>query len=396
MFMPNDRIGPNAPANRPRPLVPSPFSFPAFPGPSPRPGGSLPRRSPPPLNLKQSSRPGTSSTVTPPLRLPLCASNGVSTAWRHIAEPSGARLCVIAIHTSEGRLVALWPMIVHAYHRLWRRARQLCASWDYNDILIDPSEDLNSIVNLAWQALTRASGADLIALSLVPGDSPLHRLLAAKGARVTDQTTIDTIAWDGIANWQSYYRNISDRAGWDRRERRLCEQGEVVLRLTNSPDETVNAIRWMLAQKRLWLDRKGKSSDWLHLPGYENFLVASVESLGDAARMMAFTLTLNGQLIGVQVSLVDEQRMFCHHTAFDPAFARFSPGIQVLKFTLKWAFERRLRVDLGYGHETNKTALANGSQEVADFVMVNSAWGQWHQALKRYKGAPLAPRQPGV
>ena len=314
----------------------------------------------------------------------------VTTAWRHIAEPSGARLCVVVVHNTERRLLALWPIVVHVHHRLWRRARQLCASWDYNDILIDSNESPYPLVDLAWQALTRASRADLIALSLVPAASPLHHLLTTKAAKVTDQTSIDTINWDGIANWQNYYRKISDRPGWDRRERRLREQGEVTFGIATSPDEAVRAIQWVLTQKRLWLDRKGKSSDWLHEPGYENFLLASVKSMRDAARIVVFTLTLDCQLIAVQVSLVDEHRMFCHHTAFDPAFAKFSPGILVLKFTLSWAFERRLLLDLGYGHEANKTALANSSYDVADFLVVNSAWGHWHQALKRYRSPSVS------
>jgi CelD/BcsL family acetyltransferase involved in cellulose biosynthesis len=312
----------------------------------------------------------------------------VSAAWRHIAEPEGGRLCIIAVHNTEGRLLALWPIAVAAHHRLWSRARQICASWDYNDILLDSNEDPGPLVELAWQALTRASGADLITLALVPAASPLHRLLKAKAATVTDQTAIQTIAWDGFANWQSYYRGISDRAGWDRRERRLGEQGQVAMALANTTSEAANALRWLLAQKRIWLGRKGKSSEWLHRPGYEDFLVSSVETIRDVARIAVFTLSLDGKLIAVQASLVDNQRMFCQHTAFDPAFAKFSPGILVLKHTLNWAFERRLPVDLGYGQECNKAALANRSYEVADFRTVNSTWGQWHQALKRFKAPP--------
>jgi hypothetical protein len=116
---------------------------------------------------------------------------------------------------------------------LWRRARQLCASWDYSDILLDRDEDPTALVDIAWQALTRASSADLITIQLARASSPLHRLLIAKRATVTDQATIHGIDWNGIADWRSYYRNISDGGGWPRRERR-CENKEKLLSDLNS------------------------------------------------------------------------------------------------------------------------------------------------------------------
>jgi CelD/BcsL family acetyltransferase involved in cellulose biosynthesis len=71
----------------------------------------------------------------------------------------------------------------------------------------------------------------------------------------------------------------------------------------------------------------------------------------EAACMPVFALSLDGQLIAAQLCLVDNHRMLCHHTAFHPAFARFSPGILVTKFALNWAFDRHLPVDFDYGHE---------------------------------------------
>jgi CelD/BcsL family acetyltransferase involved in cellulose biosynthesis len=330
---------------------------------------------------------------------PTLCREWVMTAWRHIAEPEGARLSVVAVHDNErvsrGRLLALWPVVTSSYHRLWRRARQLCASWDYSDILLDRDQDPTALVDIAWRALTRASGADLITIQLARAGSPLYRLLMTNRATVTDQTTIHAIDWNGIADWRSYYRNISDSAGWARRERRLREQGEVTLGPELAPGKAADAVRWMLAQKRVWLERKAKFSDWLHLPGYENFLLESVEGMPEAASMPVFTLSLDGQLIAVQVCLVDNHRMLCHHTAFDPAFARFSPGILVTKFALNWAFDRHLPVDFGYGTESCKAAFANNLYEVADFTFVNTAWGQWHQVLKRAKGSDRASRNPG-
>lgn len=305
----------------------------------------------------------------------------VMTAWRCIAEPTGARLFVVTVRARDGRLLLIWPMFIESYHRLWRRAHQICTPWDYNGVLVDSEEDAYHLIGLAWRTLARIRVADLITARLVPRASSLHNWLAAKRAAVTDETTIHTVSWQGVPDWHSYYRGLRHRGEWDRLERRLGDRGR--LEIIVDAKDAARAQSWILEQKRLWLQCRGRSSDWLYTAGYETFLLESLRSVRTSARIVLFTLALEGQIIAANAALVDRHRLLGHHMAFDPAFRKYSPGVLLMRHVLKWAFERRLAVDFGDGQQSCKLTLANSSYDTADFAFTVDPWGRAHEVLRK-------------
>src|SRR5207302_10634129 len=78
----------------------------------------------------------------------------------------------------------------------------------------------------------------------------------------------------------------------------------------------------------------------------------------DAVRIV--TLKLDGRPIAFHYYLVFAQRMYVYRLAFDPEFARYSPGLLATLGALEWAGEEGLeRVEYLGGDERYKVELSD-------------------------------------
>ena len=73
-----------------------------------------------------------------------------------------------------------------------------------------------------------------------------------------------------------------------------------------------------------------------------------------------FTMRLDGQAIAFELTFVLAGRLYLYRTAFDPAFARYGPGLLILLDAITYASRERLtRVEFLGGGEAHKLALAD-------------------------------------
>src|SRR5262249_15822689 len=69
--------------------------------------------------------------------------------------------------------------------------------------------------------------------------------------------------------------------------------------------------------------------------------------------------------------------------AFDPAYAKYSPGQLLIEDILKWAFERRLDLDFRLGNQPYKETWANSTSEAVSYQFVISLRGAAFVAAKK-------------
>jgi CelD/BcsL family acetyltransferase involved in cellulose biosynthesis len=170
--------------------------------------------------------------------------------------------------------------------------------------------------------------------------------------------------------------------------------GEATLFISDLDDSRSAAyVQTLLEWKRQWSVRVGAGGDFFKEP-YQNFLrkISADPSLRDSFRL--FVLALNGKAIAVSLIAIADHTVIGMQSAYDPAYAKCSPGALLLEHILKWALENGRDVDFGAGESKYKSNWTGGlGYTCLDFRIAVSRWGHTAfaaRALQRqYEGLRL-------
>lgn len=152
------------------------------------------------------------------------------------------------------------------------------------------------------------------------------------------------------------------------------------------------AIQWKLAQCRRTGCYSALAETWAR-----NLLFRLAEYRSEGFSGVLSTLSMGGQLAAVLFSLRSYETLHGCVTAFNPALARYSPGLQLFLQTIRAAAADGVtRFDLGRGSERYKRCLANQSEAVtegcADLRPVSATLWRASLHLRHYlRGTPLRP-----
>jgi CelD/BcsL family acetyltransferase involved in cellulose biosynthesis len=314
---------------------------------------------------------------------------------REVAIPTGASLCCI-VGRKGGRMIFAWPLIRYREY-LWMTVRPLAPDTsEPSDVLVAAGEDADSLVSAGWSVLVSSGGIDIINLPMVRQDSALHRfLLRPKRLSRGERRVIGVARLMQYRTWAEYRGTLADsfrkRQDYDRR--RLLKAGDT--KFFSAPDNPSGAayVQTMLAWKNQWAARVGAVGDFFKEP-YQNFLrkIAADPSFGQSFRV--FVLTLNGEAIAVNLVAISTGVVVGMQTAYDPAYAKYTPGSLLLEYVLEWAFENRRNLDFGSGDSKYKSNWTGGlGYMCTDFRIGVSRWGRTAfaaRALQRhYESLPL-------
>jgi CelD/BcsL family acetyltransferase involved in cellulose biosynthesis len=137
----------------------------------------------------------------------------------------------------------------------------------------------------------------------------------------------------------------------------------------------------MLAQKRIWSERIGKSGPWLSSPHYCDFLVRLLSDPNAIPQTFLFTLRAGGTLLAVKIQSAGKSLCEALVAAFNSEHEKISPGVILDEYCVAWAFNQRLNCDFGNGLERNKLFWSrHASIETATYTVPLSLWG--HAYLK--------------
>ena len=319
-------------------------------------------------------------------------------AWETVAAPRGRELyCLIAREHGRdegGRIVLIWPLVKQR-REFWSILRPLGAeASEYGAVLVEDGLEAELRVWAAWRYLTRSCGVDVIQLPPVPVQSKLGRGVEHdRAARASFRNTLHAVRWQGFKSWEQYHATLSGerRRGARKRRRYLAELGEVRSEQVTDPLERRRIVEWLLRQKSGWLEKTERSNPWLADTEYRDFLYALVTDPVLAAEHAVFALTLGGKIIAGALLGVDKLRAEGFLSAFDPAYARYSPGQMLLEDILKWSFAMKRDCDLRIGDEPYKRIWANETSEAVNYHIANSSWGVAYVVAvsARYRGYQL-------
>jgi CelD/BcsL family acetyltransferase involved in cellulose biosynthesis len=274
--------------------------------------------------------------------------------WEHFG--AGAEIA-IPVARREGRLVAALPLLVRPHLGL-RTARFLGGRQSaLADLLLAPEED----PSVADAVVRRVTGlADLVDLYGLPRLSRTERAL---GRSLTVVERVEAPILDLTPSWDEVYREKTSskkRNLHRRRRRQLGELGHLEVVVARDLEELGPALEDAFRLHALRWEGRPDGSGFV-TPAGKRFHRAVLAPLADLDVPRIVLLRLDGRAIAFHYYLAFEGRMYVHRLAFDPAFARFSPGLVNTLDTIEAAAGEGLtRVEFLGGAERYKMEFADG------------------------------------
>jgi CelD/BcsL family acetyltransferase involved in cellulose biosynthesis len=256
----------------------------------------------------------------------------------------------------DGALVGAFPL-VHKTRRGLRVARFMGGEQSsLADLLLAPSEDPTTGAALIAQASSEHDFAELFGLG---GDSRVAR--AAPGRlylfRRADAPVLElTDDWDALYQAKvSAKRRSQDR----RRLKQLKERGPVEFSLARSRKEVELALADAFRLHALRWEARGDGSGFATPTGV-SFHRAALGALADQDVVRLMTMKFAGQAIAFTLAFALGGRLYGYRMAFDPSFARYSPGfVSLLELLASASQEGMNRVELLGGADPFKLELAD-------------------------------------
>ena len=317
--------------------------------------------------------------------------------WRYYGEG-----CRLAVETASrgGRLVGALPLVTFARGGLrvatFIGARQSCLG----DVLLAEGEGPELVEAL----VARASAADHDYADLfgLAADSRLAALRGAHSIRLFERVAAPVL--DMSDGWSETYRAKTDsrkRSHHKRRRRQLAELGRVEIDHARTIEELepaleegfrIHALRW----------RGRPDGSGLVTETGMRFNRAALRGLAELDASLIVSLLVDGRAIAWSWYFVLGERAYLHRLAFDPAFARCSPGlINALDTLESVAADGVTRVEFLGGAERYKVELADRLEPLhLGLGLTGSAAGRavvrsqatWLGLRERGKSSELARR----
>jgi CelD/BcsL family acetyltransferase involved in cellulose biosynthesis len=277
-------------------------------------------------------------------------------AWWN-AYASGRRLAVHVARRS-GRLVGAFPVCLRRQGPLdmleFLGGRQAVLA----DVLLADGEDPSLATELARRGAH--SGQQAAALFGLPGESRLANAFTSSELRLIPR--LEAPVLDLSPGWEAVYhaKTSSRRRQLHRRRRRSLEAlGRLDVEVSRTAPELERALEEaFVVYERRW-EGKPDVSDFTSEPG-KRCERGSIGSLAAAGVPRIVTLRIDGRPVAFSYIFVVARRMYYHKLAYDPAFARYSPGVVNVLETLALASDEGVeRVEFLGGAEVFKLELAD-------------------------------------
>jgi CelD/BcsL family acetyltransferase involved in cellulose biosynthesis len=230
----------------------------------------------------------------------------------------------VEIAVADGRLLAALPLVSDRWRGFTIGRFIGGAGSVYADALV-ASEAPAGIVSALLERATQT--LDFAALQNLPDRSNL--VAAAPPDQLRLHRHQETARWRLEGGWDEAYRartSSRTRNLHQRRHRQLARLGRMDMRLARSPEELRDALEVTFRLHTLrWRGRPDRSG--FATEAGQAFHRSLLDRLAPFGIPRITTLHLDGRPIAFLYAFVVRDTMFVFRLAFDPAFARYSPGM---------------------------------------------------------------------
>lgn len=270
------------------------------------------------------------------------------------------RLAILTVRSSGGGLAAIVPLMeargvrVGIPCRIWRSM-----SNDHScrfDMIMGAASDearIGMLEALTGYLARRTPRVHLLELQDVPADSPVLTLLLDAASRSRQRVglrpALETPIIPIEGEWSAYCESISGhlRRNLRRRRRQLEEQGRVEVACVTGeercggPTRLVDHLReGFRIEAMAW---KGSAGTAIREnEGWTGFYQEWARTAAERGWLRLYFLKLNDRPIAFYYTLVYARRLYYLKLGYDPAYARYSPGILLHQEILSAAFDEKL------------------------------------------------------
>jgi CelD/BcsL family acetyltransferase involved in cellulose biosynthesis len=276
------------------------------------------------------------------------------TWWRHYGDRDGMRVHVVR---SGGRLEAALPL--HVTRRAGLRVVRFLGdeAAALADLMLAPGAAPGTARALVAHAA--ADGGDFADLFGLPAAS---RLAAAADGDLALVPRVEAPVLDLVPDWAEVYRSRTSskrRSLHRRRRRQLAGLGDLGIEVATTLDALEPALEAAFAlHDARWRDRP-EASGFATAAG-RRFHRDALRAIAPLGVPRILLLTVGGRPVACNYFLLLGDRMYFHELAFDPEFARFSPGqVATLDAIEAGAAAGARRVEFLGGAERYKLELAD-------------------------------------
>jgi CelD/BcsL family acetyltransferase involved in cellulose biosynthesis len=286
---------------------------------------------------------------------PFLLHSWLETWWRHYGD--GAALAVHVARRGD-RLVGALPLFNRP--RLGVSVASFVGGRQsaLGDILLAPDADASIADGLAKRVA--ASEADYLDVYGLPRSSRLAKTL---GSSLDVLERVEAPVLDLTGGWEAVYKaktSSKKRNLHRRRRRQLGELGRLEVLVAREPDALVYALDEAFRLHALRWEGRPDGSGFATSVG-RRFHRSAMLGLAELDIPRIVLLTLDGRAIAFHYYFALEGRMVVHRLGFDPALARYSPGLVNTLDTIETAAAEGLtRVEFLGGAERYKVELADG------------------------------------
>jgi CelD/BcsL family acetyltransferase involved in cellulose biosynthesis len=275
--------------------------------------------------------------------------------WRHYGD---GRTLAVQVARRDGELLGALPLCVQQGRRL-RVLMFLCGRHSaLADLLVAPGADDVGPELAAQAAATEHDFADFFGL---PGHSRLLGVLGDSRLRTIKRVESPVLHIDG--DWEDVYRakmSSKKRSEDRRRTRNLAKLGAVEAAVARTHEELDAALEDAFALHCLRWRGRPDGSEFATAQG-RAFVRDGLHALADDDVPRIVTKKIDGRPIAFKIFFVLERRMYFYRSGFDPAFARYSPGVLTTLAAIEFAAREGVRrVEFLGGAERYKLELADG------------------------------------
>jgi CelD/BcsL family acetyltransferase involved in cellulose biosynthesis len=218
---------------------------------------------------------------------------------------------------------------------------------------------------------------DYVDLFGLPTDS---RLGGLAGSGLTLIERADAPFLDLSPGWDAVYAaklSSKRRYAYRRKRKQLAETGDLKAELARTWDEIEPALEEGFRLHALRWDGRPDGTDLQSERG-RRFHRAAYRRFADAGIARIISLTLDGRTIAFHSYFAFRETLYSDRLAFDPAYARYSPGFLNTLDMLESAAEEGLRrVEFLGGREEYKLTFADGFDPLCEgFGLARTARGR--------------------
>jgi len=240
----------------------------------------------------------------------------------------------------------------------------LAESWnDYNAPIVSdkivPQLHDGIIANLWAEVAAMAGPANLLKLvkqsplTEQGRSNPLHHPDCAREDNAAYVLDLDS----DVSRLLASIHSPKTWKGFARKARKLEREGVVEFERPTSSTDCANCVRQMLRWKSQALHARGVNNPFAASDNRE-FLATMAQRYPRISRI--YGITLNKSPIALALCLTEGDNLIMYQTAYDEAFAKYSPGALLIHWIIKKAAaERFLTFDFSYGDDPYKVAICN-------------------------------------